>query len=236
MYRDRGVVLASPRGGGKIELIDNSGKLSTIIEKDPAMPHPVKISMPGKSDVIVVADNVADQLVMSTIAGTKSKVFRKFDARYSLQPMSVAATNDKEVVFSSHGDPGIHKFAGESVVRGDKPVLPTSGGVAADHSSSRWAAAQVPNVIKVYEGRQFVKDIHLPPQNEFYKGGLMSFGPDGSLYVAVQGPDNEQDDPWIICFNVDKNTTATSFKWWHDEIQDFSAGTRMAWDRHYVRP
>ena len=80
MHRDHGVVLASPRNGGKIEQIDDAGKLSTIIEKDPALPHPVKISMPGNSDTMVVADDMADQLVMSTIAGTKTKVYQKFDA------------------------------------------------------------------------------------------------------------------------------------------------------------
>ena len=32
----------------------------------------------------------------------------------------------------------------------------------------------------------------------------MSFGPDGSLCVAVQDADNEQDDVWILCFHVDK--------------------------------
>ena len=80
MYRDHGVVLASPRNGGKIVEIDDTGKLSTILEKDPALPHPVKISMPGNSDTMVVADDMADQLVMTTIAGTKTKVYQKFDS------------------------------------------------------------------------------------------------------------------------------------------------------------
>ena len=105
--------------------------------------------------------------------------------------MSVAVANDKGVVFSSDADPGVHKFMGDQSAHGDKPVLPTSGGVAADHSSLRWAAAQAPNVIKVYEGQQFLKNLRLPPKNKFYKGGLMSFGPDGSLCVAVQDADNE---------------------------------------------
>ena len=230
MYRDHGVVLATPRNGGKIEQIDDTGKLSTILEKDPALPHPVKISMPGNSDTMVVADDMADQLVMSTIAGTKTKVYQKFDQSYSSQPMSVAVANDKGVVFSSDADPGVHKFMGDQSAHGDKPVLPTSGGVAADPSSLRWAAAQVPNVIKVYEGQQFLKNLRLPPKYKFYKGGLMSFGPDGSLCVAVQNPDN--DEVWILCFHVDKEQVTNSFKWTNEEMQDFAVGTRMLWDRH----
>ncbi|MEI8375466.1 MAG: hypothetical protein WCJ35_21815 [Planctomycetota bacterium] len=232
MYRDHGVVLASPRNGGKIQQIDDTGKLSTIIEKDPALPHPVKISMPGNSDTMVVADDVANQLVMSTIAGTKTKVYQKFDPKYSSQPMSVAVANDKGVVFSSDAEPGVHKFMGDQSARGDKPVLPASGGVAADHSSLRWAAAQAPNVIKVYEGQQFLKNLRLPPQKSFYKGGLMSFGPDGSLCVAVQDSENEQGDVWILCFHVDKEQVTNSFKWTNEEMHGFAVGTRLLWDRH----
>ena len=186
MYRDHGVVVAIPRDGGKIVEIDDTGKQSTILEKDPSLPHPVKISMPGNSDTMVVADDMADQLVMSTIAGTKTKVYQKFDPSTARSRCRWPWPTTRTCVFSSDADPGVHKFMGDQSASGDKPVLPTSGGVAADHSSLRWAAAQAPNIIKVYEGQQFVKDLRLPPKKKFYKGGLMSFGPDGSLCVAVQ--------------------------------------------------
>jgi len=109
-------------------------------------------------------------------------------------------------------------------------VLPASGGVAADHSSLRWAAAQAPNVIKVYEGQSFLKDLRLPAGKKFYKGGLMSFGPGGVLCVAVQDTDNEQGDVWILGYHVEKNKIVNSFKWTHEEMQDFAVGTRMPWD------
>ncbi len=228
MYRDHGVVLASPRNGGKIEEIDDTGKLSTIVEKDANMPHPVKLSMPGNSDTMVVADDVANQLVMTTIGGTKSKVYQKFPSTYGSQPMSVAVANDKGVVFSSDANPGVHKFMGDQRT-GDKPVLPTSGRVAADHSSLRWAAAQGPNKIAVFEGMQFVKDLRLPPNENFYKGGLMSFGPASSLCVAVQ---NDKDEVWILCFDVQKGNVTNSFKWTNEEMQDFTVGPRMPWNQH----
>jgi hypothetical protein len=228
MYRDKGVVVAIPRDGGKIVEIDDTGKQSTILEKDPSLLHPVKISMPGNSDTMVVADDTSNQLVMSTIAGTKTRVYQKLPSSYSSQPMSVAVANDKGVVFSSEAQPGVHKYMGDQSA-GDKPVLPMSGGVAADHSSLRWAAAQAPNVIKVYEGQQFLKNLRLPPEDRFYKGGLMSFAPDGSLCVAVQ---NDKDEVWILSFHVDKNQVTNSFKWTHEEMQDFAVGTRMPWDRH----
>ena len=234
--RELGVVVAIPRDGGKVVEIDDTGKQSTILEKDPALPHPVKISMAGNSNTMVVADDLAYQLVMSTIEHTKTKVYQKFDPSYSSQPMSVAVANDKDVLFSSNAKPGVHKFSGDQSARGDKPILPTSGGVAADHGSLRWAAAQVPNVIKVYEGRQFLKNLRLPPQKKFYKGGLMSFGPDGSLCVAVQDSDNEQGDVWILCFHVDKEQVTNSFKWTHEEMQDFAVGSRMPWNQHSASP
>jgi hypothetical protein len=228
MHRDHDVVVAIPRDGGRIVQIDDMGKQSTILEKDPSLPHPVKISMAGDSDSMVVADDTADQLVMSTIAGTKTKVYQKFDPSYSSQPMSVAVASDKDVVFSSDAKPGVHKYSGDQS-KGDKPLLPTSGGVAADHSSLRWAAAQAPNTIKVYEGPQFLKDLRLPANYSFYKGGLMSFGPDGSLCVATR---NDKDEVWILCFHVDKNKVTNSFKWTHEEMQDFAVGTRLLWDGH----
>jgi hypothetical protein len=186
--------------------------------------------MPGNSDTMVVADDMADQLVMSTIAGTKTKVYQKFSPRYSDKAMSVAVTNDKGVVFSSDAEPGVHKYLGDQSAKGDKPVLPVSGGVAADHSSLRWAAAQAPNAIKVYEGQQYLKSLRLPPSMSFYKGGLMSFGPDGSLCVAVR--DTDKDEIWILCYNVDKEKITNSFKWTHEEIQDFAVGNRMLWNRN----
>ena len=213
--------------------IDDTGKLSTIIEKDPQLPHPVKISMPGNSDTMVLADDISNQLVMSTIAGTKTKVYQKLDEGCSSQPMSVAVTNDKGVVFSSQAEPGVHKFMGDQSAKGNKPVLPASGGVAADHSSLRWAAAQAPNSIKVYEGPQYLKTLRLPPNKRFYKGGLMSFGPDGSLCVAVQDDDNPSGDVWILAYHVDKEKVTNSFKWTHEEMQDFAVGTRMIWGTQF---
>jgi len=230
MYRDHGVVLASPNNGGKVEQIDDTGKLSTILEKDAALPHPVKISMPGNSDTMVIADDMSNQLVMSTIAGNKTKVYQKLDGSYTDKPMSLAVANDKGVVFSSDAQQGIHKFMGDQSAQGNKPVLPESGGVAADHSSLRWAAAQAPNAIKVYEGQQYLKSLRLPPNMTFYKGGLMSFGPDGSLCVAVR--DTDKDEIWILCYHVDKEKITNSFKWTHEEIQDFAVGNRMMWNRN----
>jgi hypothetical protein len=228
MYRDHGLVVAMP-DAGKIVEIDDAGKQSTIMEKDQNLPHPVKVAMPGKSDAYIAADDMADQLVMGTIAGTKTKVYQKFNPSYSSKPMSLAADNDKDVLFSSDADPGIRKFSGDQSANGDKPVLPASGGVAADHNSLRWAAAQGLHTIKVYEGQQFLKDLQLPSKYTFYKGGLMSFGPAGALCAAVQDNDNQQ--VWILCFDVDKNQITNSFKWTKEEMQDFTVGTRMLWDR-----
>ena len=93
-------------GAGKIVEIDDTGKQKVILQKDPSLPHPVKIAMPGNSDAWFAADDIADQLVMGTIASTQTKVYQKFSSSYSSQPMSVAADNDKNVLFSSDAEPG----------------------------------------------------------------------------------------------------------------------------------
>ena len=87
-------------------------------------------------------------------------------------------------------------------------------------------------MIKVYEGQQFLKNLRLPPQKKFYKGGLMSFGPDGSLCVAVQEPTTSRAMFGSSASTSTRSKVTNSFKWTHEEMQDFAVGTRMLWDRH----
>ena len=46
------------RDGGRIMRIDDTGKTSTLLEKDKTLVHPVDVAVGGKSDTIVVADNI----------------------------------------------------------------------------------------------------------------------------------------------------------------------------------
>jgi hypothetical protein len=230
LHRNQGLVLAVPRDGGKIMRIDDTGKLSTIIEKDPAMPHPTDVGVAGESDTIVVGDDISNKLIATTTAGTKPKVYQSLQKSCS-GGMSVAVTNDKHVLFSTAGEPGVFSFGGDQSASGNKPVLAGSGGVAADPKTLRWAAAQAPDQILVYEGPQCIKKFRLPPGKDFYRNGLLSFSPAGSLCVAVR--DNEKGgEVWLLVYDVEKDKVRSLFPWKNEEMQDFTAGPRMYWERH----
>jgi hypothetical protein len=232
LHRGDGLVLAVPRDGGKIMQIDDTGKLSTLLEKDPSLPHPVDVGLAGQSDSIVVADNIANQLAATSVGGTKAKVYQHFDGQqYTSQGMSVAVTNDKHVMFSSDAVPGVFRFSGDESPSSKKPVLPTSGGVAADPKSLRWAAGQEPNTVLVYEGEEQIKKLRLPPGKSLYRNGLLSFSPAGSLVVAVRDEDKQVGQVWFLCYDLDKDEVRTMFPWKFEEMQDFTAGPRMFWDR-----
>ena len=232
LHRTHGLLLSVPRDGGKIMQIDDTGKLSTILEKDPALNHPVDVGVAGDSDTIVVADNIAGGLFATTIGGTKPKLYQRFNQKYTSQNMSVAVTNDKHVMFSSDAEPGVFRFGGDQSASDNKPVLPISGGVAADPKSLRWAAGQDPNLIYVYEAQDLIKKLRLPPGKSLYKSGLLSFSPAGSLVVAVRDEDKEVGEIWFLCYDIDKDSVKTLFRWEHELLQDFTAGPRMLWERH----
>lgn len=232
LHRGHGVILAIPRDGGKIMEIDDTGKLSTVLEKDPNLPHPVKAAAAGQSDTYVVADNIANQLAATSSGGQKAKVYQRFDGQqYTSQNMSVAVGNDKAVLFSSEAVPGVFRFSGNESASGKKPVLPTSGGVAADPKSLRWAAAQEPNLVLVFDGEQQIKKLRLPPGKSLYKGGLLSFSPAGSLIVAAKDEDQQVGQVWFICYDIDKDDVRTMFPWKFELMQDFTSGPRMLWNR-----
>ena len=54
---DCGLVPAVPRDRGKIMRVDKTGKVWTILDKDPVLLHPVDVGIPGGTDDIFVADD-----------------------------------------------------------------------------------------------------------------------------------------------------------------------------------
>ena len=234
MHRDHGLVLAIPREGGKIMYIDDTGKLSTILEKDPSMVHPVDVGMAGNSDTVVVADNISNTLMATTTGGNKPKVYQKFlGQKWTSQGMSVAVSTDKHVIFSGEGEPGVYQYTGDSSSAGSKPILPGFGGVATDPKSLRWAAAQEPNLVYVYEGKDtLVKKLRLPPGKGLYHNGLLCFSPAGSLCVAVRDNDKEAEGVWLLMYNIEKDEIRSLFPWKLGEMTDFVVGSRQLWNRN----
>lgn len=233
LHRTHGLVLAVPRDGGKIMRIDETGKLSTVLEKDKTLVHPVDVGIAGLSDTVVVADNIADVLAATTTGGTKAKIYHRFEGqKWAAQDMSVAVTRDKHVVFGTDGDKGIYRFSGDDYSASRPPLLPGPGGVAADTKTLRWAATQSPNLVYVFEGQELLKKLRLPPNKFIYRQGLLSFSPAGTLCVVGRDSDRAIGEPWFFMYDVDKDEIRSLFPWKHETMTDFVVGPRMLWDRH----
>jgi hypothetical protein len=235
LHRDHGLVLSLPRDGGKIMKIDDSGKLSTLWEKDKTLVHPVDVGIAGNSDTIVVADNIADVMAGTTTGGTKPKIYHRFEGeKWSAQEMSVAVTRDKHVILGTKGDghKGIYRFMGGNYSVSRDPLLPGPGGVAADPKSLRWAATQSPNLVYVFEGPELEKKLRLPPNKSIYRNGLLSFSPAGSLCVVGRDSQQAIGEPWFFMYDIKKDQIRSLFPWTRETMTDFVVGPRMAWDRN----
>ena len=237
LHRDNGLVVAIPRDGGKIMRIDATGKVSTLLEKDDTLVHPVDVAIGGKSDSVLVADNISDVMAATSTGGISPKIYRRFEnQKHNAQTMSIAVTNDKQVVFGTNRDAGIYRLSGDESEGTPEPLLPGPGGVAADPKSLRWAATQDRNQIYVFEGEELVKKLRLPPNKSIYRQGLLSFSPAGSLCVAMRDSDEVIGQPWLYMYDVDEGETRSLFPWTRETMTDFVVGPRMLWDRESPSP
>jgi hypothetical protein len=218
---DCGLVLAVPRDRGRIMRVDKTGKVWTILDKDPVLLHPVDVGIPGGTDDIFVADDENNLLARTQIDGRPAGIFRPkpssgLDRRTSLEMgMSLAATGDKHVVLGTPNPPGVFRFAGNDKAAVPERCLSTFGGVAADIHTARWAAAQPPNQVCLYKGGHMVKQLSLPPGLVHYGNGLMSFSnDDGWLCVACVDKDHPDDGIRLcLCSDVKKGLFEQLFQW-----------------------
>jgi hypothetical protein len=232
LHRDHGLILSLPRDGGKIMKIDDTGKLSTLWEKDETLVHPIDVGVAGDSDTIVVADNIADVMAATTTGGTKPKIYHRFEGqKWAAQKMSVAVTRDKHVILGTDGNKGIYRFSSGNYAESSDPLLPGPGGVAADPKSLRWAATQSPNLVYVFEGPELEKKLRLPPNKSIYRQGLLSFSPAGSLCVVGRDSDKAVGEPWFFMYDIEKDQVRSLFSWTRELMTDFVVGPRMLWDR-----
>jgi len=238
LHRDHGLIAVTPRDGGRIMRIDDTGKVSVISDKDDGLPHPVDVGVGAESDSIVAADNVSHSLAATSTEGGKAKSYLKLKTpRLDNEEMSVAVTRDKHVLFGGNSDPGIFRFSGDDHSASRPPLLPARGGVAADTASLKWAATQEPNLLYVFEGEEMVKKFQLPGNKRIYRNGLVSFAPAGAVVVAGRDADKPEDDPCLFQFqtkdtkDAKENEIRELFKWNRARMVDFVVGPRMVWDR-----
>jgi len=237
LHRDKGLVVSLPRDGGRIMHIDDTGKITTLLEKEKKLVHPVDVAVGGESDTIVVADNIADVLMATSTGGITPKEYRRFDGqKWHAQDMSVAVTRDGHVILGTDGDKGIYRYSGDNSQSEVKPLLPDPGGVAADPKTLQWAATQSPNQIYVFEGEEMLKTLRLPAGKSHYRNGLLSFSPAGSLCVAARDSQESVGEPWFLMYNIEEDKIRSLFPWQKETMTDFVVGPRMFWDRNSPNP
>lgn len=233
LHRNNGLVVAMPRDGGRLARIDESGKVTTLFDKDKTVVHPVDVAIAGESDSVVVADNIADVLATTTAAGGKVGIYHRIEGqKWTAQNMSVAIDKDKAVLLGTDSDKGIYRFKADGNSTSNKPLLPGAGGVAADPKTTRWAATQDTNQIYVFDGEEMVKKLRLVPNKSHYRGGLLSFGPANSLCVAVRPSDDTAGQPWLMMYDTEKEEIRSLFPWGRETMTDFVVGPRMRWERN----
>jgi hypothetical protein len=224
------LVAAVPREHGKIFHIDRTGRVSVLLEDNPLVPQPVDVGIAANSDAVVVADNLAHVLAGTSIAGEKARELRRFDLKKWDRPaMSVAVTLDNHVLLATALEPGVYRFpAGNFSPR--PPILPNLGGVAADTTSLRWAAAQPPSQIAIFDGDSLVKTLRLPLDRSLYRHGLLSFAREGRVVVAAEPAGKPDSGVWLLELATKDDSARELFLWRKEPILDFVVGPRMPWE------
>lgn len=243
LHRDNALIAVTPRDGGRIYRIDDTGRVSVVRERDKELPYPIDVGVGADSDTILVADSIAHALLATSANGVKAEPYLRFNRpRRDNERMSVAVTKDKHVLFGSDNDPGIFRFSGDEGSASRPPLLRGAGGVAADTASLKWAATQEPNQICVFEGNELLKRFLLLGNKRIYGQGLLSFAPAGAVVVAARNADQADGIPWFIVYQTEDNKDSMGndvrvlFKWERARLVDFVVGPRMRWDRKSPSP
>ena len=250
---DAGLVVAMPRDHGRVTRIDHTGRVSTILHRDPALPHPMDVGVAADSDELFVIDNLSNCLARAKTDGEPAEVVRPRSSEgFRGEPAidrgaSVSVTQDKQIIFSNENQSGVYRYSPEGKPgEGSVRMLERSGGVAADPHSSRWAAAQPPDAIHVFNGPKQVKRMTLPDGMVHYKNGLMAFTyDDGFLCVACQEPGKSDEGATLyLCTDVAHGQFERMFRWgpreWQQrdmanvkatdrDVNDFAVGKWMPW-------
>jgi DNA-binding beta-propeller fold protein YncE len=226
LHKD-GFVAAMPssRGKqGKVIRFDGQGNVQTLLQDN----DPIAIAAdPGSGDILV-ADNVADVLVLLPAGKPESArtVIQIKGHEGHFQDMSVAFARDGYLLFGSDGPIGIYRFRAAKNATLGQPVLPEAGAVAADPSSKRWAAA-LPNELRVFEDtRELLK---LPyPAGERKWHDTVAFGPDGTLVIALHVDGTNYD---VVLADLKAKTFHLLFSWNQSRVVSVAVGRKTTWKK-----
>ncbi|HUT12907.1 MAG TPA: hypothetical protein VMY42_20595 [Thermoguttaceae bacterium] len=239
LHRDKNLILALPSDGGQIVQLDDTGRLSTILQHDRTLVHPVDVGVVAGTDTLLVTDNIAKLIAATNVAGAEPKVYQRFQTpNLTARSMSVAIAADNSVLLGTASDEGILHLSGNRGSVSAVSLLPGGGGVAADPNSRTWAATQEPNQIYLFEGQQLLTKYRLPDGRSFYRNGLLSFAPAGAVVVATCPSEGAAGPVRLLYYRKASSTEVTGgepirdlFDWDKEPITDFVVGPPMFWNR-----
>ena len=79
LQHDKSLLLAVPRDGGHILQIDEVARVSTLVEHNKLLLHPIDVAVGAGTDTIVVSDNISNVLATMTTDGADPAVSWQFD-------------------------------------------------------------------------------------------------------------------------------------------------------------
>ena len=143
-----------------------------------------------------------------------------------LQDMSVAIAKDGHVLFGTDMPAGIYRFPCKEGGSLGEPIVKSEGGVAADPSSDRWAAATRDN-LRIFEKAAETANLSYPKDMRVYYGGVLAFAPDGTLVVALESAAGVE----LAVADIKLNAFRTLCSWNGDRLVSFALGPRLPWSR-----
>jgi serine/threonine protein kinase len=216
-------------GGGQSVFVRKDGSIDhmTLTRKFPA---PIAIAVDYDTQEVLVADN-DDNTVSRVLADKEGQVELLFrtplNADHDHFPsMSIAAAQDGFVIFSASDPLGVYRIPLKADQQLPEPLLPGDCGVAADPTSNRWVA-MCDDDLKVFEGVDEKATIPCPGGASFWRYQVLSFAPDGSLFVILQTGRGME----IQSVDLDTKKFTSHGVWKGGTIKCLAVGPPMLWPK-----
>ncbi|MEJ2704690.1 MAG: redoxin domain-containing protein [Sedimentisphaerales bacterium] len=211
-------------GANRVVSIDAQGRVDTVLDTE-ELKNPISVAVaPGNRDILV-ADNETDALgLLSRNHTNEYKVIYRGETPNKLQNISVAMTFDGFGLMATDNPRGIYHFPLRVGTSLGAPLLASSGDIAADPTSTRWAVMQ-PRSLHVLDGAQEVFQLPLPVGYSSYRSGLLIFAPEGKLVVALATHAGVE----LCVADVSEKTFGSLFRWSGERLVTLAVGQKLDW-------
>jgi hypothetical protein len=217
------LVAAIPRG--KVTTIASDGSIETV--RVPQITTPLDVAAHPRTGDLIVADNSADVVVHVPADDTgQPEILQKLEgSERRAQNVSVAVDAKGRVLFATNVPPGIYRFPLKDAGKLGTPIVENEGDVAADRSSNRWAAITRTGGVEVFEDDEAIASVPCPEGRTPYRGGIVAYGPDGTLVVALQSTAGVE----LAQVDLKAKVFRTLFAWRGDRLVDFAVAPLKDW-------